>query len=172
MKTVPNILFVQRQAVGRMALEVIPDLLGRVEFRGVLGEELGLHAGIVEQHSPDRRPLVDLALVPQQDDGTGHVAKELTQERGHVQGLEVVLLKTRGQADTLTDRTDREHGQGRDAVMLVAVGNLGRLALRPPRPAARGNEQKAAFIKEGQMGPKFSRLFLWFSSKKVVDLSP
>ena len=53
-----------------MALEVVPDLLGRVEFRGILGKELGLQAGMAVQHLPDRRPLVDLALVPQQDDGT------------------------------------------------------------------------------------------------------
>jgi hypothetical protein len=77
-----------------------------------------------------------------------------------VHGLEIVLLEASVQPDALADRTDREHGQGRDAVVLVAVGDLGGLTFRPPGPPARGDEQEAALIQEGQMGPKFSRLFL------------
>ena len=53
MKTVADIPFVQRQAVGRVSLEVVPDLLGRVEFRRVLGEELGVQSWIVAQHQVD-----------------------------------------------------------------------------------------------------------------------
>jgi hypothetical protein len=34
MKAVSDILLVQGQAVGRVALELVADLLGRVEFRG------------------------------------------------------------------------------------------------------------------------------------------
>ena len=111
MKTVSDILFDQRQGVGRVALELIPDLLGRVELRGVPGEELGLQAGVVQERLFDGRPLVDLALVPQEDDRSGHVARKLAQERGHVHGLEVVLLEASVQADALTDWTDREHGK-------------------------------------------------------------
>jgi len=76
-------------------------------------------------------------------------------------GLEVVLLEASVQADALADRADREDGQRRDAVVLVAVGNPGGMTFRTPRPPASRNEQKTAFIKEGQMGPKFARLFLY-----------
>jgi hypothetical protein len=83
----------ERQTVGRVALEVIPDVLVWVEFGGVLGEELGVQTGIVPQHSFDDQPLVDLASVPQEDDRSGHVAQKLTKERGHMHVLEVVLLE-------------------------------------------------------------------------------
>lgn len=161
MKAVSYILFVKRQAVCRVALELVPDLFGRVEFRGVFRKPFGLKARVVQQHLPDRRPFVDLAPVPQQDDRAGHVTQKLSQERGHMHGLEVVLPETGIQSDVPADRADREGGQGRDAVVLVAVGNPWSLTLRAPRPSARRNEQKAALIQEGQMGPKFSRLFLY-----------
>ena len=64
MKTVANILFVQWQAVGRVPLEVVPDLLGRVEFRGVLGVPLWVQTGGVLTHPLHRGPLVDFTLVP------------------------------------------------------------------------------------------------------------
>ena len=78
MKTVSDIPFVQRQTVGRVTLELVPDLFGWVEFRGVLGEPFGLQAGIVQQNSLDDWPLVDLATVPQEEDRSGHVAKKLS----------------------------------------------------------------------------------------------
>ena len=64
----PNIMFVLRQAVGRMTLEVVPSLFDRVEFRGILGKELRLQTGVVQEYFSDNRPLMDLALVPQQED--------------------------------------------------------------------------------------------------------
>jgi len=161
MKTVSDILFVQREAVGRVAFEVVPDLLGRIELRGILGKELRLKARVVQQDSRDRRTLVNFALVPQEDDRPWHVVQKLSQERGHVHGLEVVLLESGVQANAPADRADRKDRQGRDAVVLIAVGNLGGLTFRAPRPSARRNEQKAAFIKERQMGPKFAGVFLY-----------
>ena len=120
MKTVSDILFDQRQGVGRVALELIPDLLGGIEFWRVLGEELGVQAGIVPQHSFDSWPFVDLPLVPQEDDRSKDVAQKLAQERGHMHGLEVVLLEASVQADAPANRADREDGQGRDCLLYTS----------------------------------------------------
>jgi len=132
MKAISDVLFVQRQArravdpaVGRVPFVIIPDLLGRIEFRGVFGEELRLEARVVQQDPRNRRPLVNFALVPKQNDRPGHVAQKLSQERGHVHGLEVLLLESGVQANVPADRADRKDRQGRDSVVLVAVGTLG-----------------------------------------------
>ena len=66
-----DILFVLRHAVGGVALEVVPYLFDRIEFRRVLGEEFRLQAWVVQEHLSNGWPLMDLALVPQQDGGKG-----------------------------------------------------------------------------------------------------
>ena len=60
----PDIVLVLREAVGRMTLEVVPDLFDRIEFRGILGKELRLQTAMVQKHLSDDRPLMDSALVP------------------------------------------------------------------------------------------------------------
>ena len=42
MKVVADILPVARHTVGRVSLEIVPDLLGGVEFRGIAGEPLDM----------------------------------------------------------------------------------------------------------------------------------
>jgi hypothetical protein len=45
--------------------------------------------------------------------------------------------------------------------VLVVIGNDGGLSRRSPRPAARGEEQEAAFIEADEMGPKSLGFFFW-----------
>ena len=102
---------------------------------------------------------MDLALVPRQDDRPGEAGKNSSQERGHMHGLEVVLLEAGTQADVPVDLADGDGVQRRNAVILAAVGHNRRSAFRTPGSTSRWNEQKAALIQEGQMGPKASSLF-------------
>jgi hypothetical protein len=64
------------------------------------------------------------------------MAKELDDARR----VEVVFAEAEVGAHALARRRDAESRQRRDAVVPVAVADDGRLALRPPSPAARRNE--------------------------------
>ncbi len=81
-------------------------------------------------------------------------------ELGHINGLEVVRRRAEIQPHVLTCRGHREGSQGREAVMRVVVAPDLRLSLRRPGALARGDEQKAALIQEGEMGPKSLGFFL------------
>jgi len=141
-------LLVTEQAVGRVPLEIVPHLLDGIEFGSILGEEFGVESRVIQQQLADDRSFVNLALVPEKNDRTAQVLEEVPKERRHVHGFEVVLLKTGIETDVLAHRTDGEHGQGGDAVMLVVVADDRRDALRAPGAPACRNEQEAAFIKE------------------------
>jgi hypothetical protein len=149
-----DIPLVPRQAVGRMPFEVVPELLDGIEFWGVSWELFDLQAGVGLLHCRDRRPPVNRALIPQQDDMTSQMVQERPQKVGHVHGGEVVRLKPDVQAPMLPVRRDSERRQRRDPIVFVGVADERRLPLRCPRAPARRDKEKAALIQEGQMGPK------------------
>ena len=62
-----NILLVAKKTVSRMPFEVVPDLLNRVEFRSITGKTFEVKPGERMADRIDRRPLVDPASVPDQD---------------------------------------------------------------------------------------------------------
>ena len=101
-----DIMFVLRHTVGRVALEIVPYLLDRVEFWSILGKEFGLQARMVQEHLSDGRPLMDLALVPQKNDRAWRMLQQAPQDGPHVRGLEVLVLKRDIDRDPLAGRAD------------------------------------------------------------------
>jgi hypothetical protein len=91
---------------------------------------MDMQSGLANEEPLDFFTAVNRPPIPQQNHRPGHVAEELPQEGSHMHGLEVVLLESGVQADAPPDRADRKDGQGRDAVVFVAITNLGRMALR------------------------------------------
>ena len=159
-----DVLLVLRHAVGRVPFEVLPDPFHGVEFRGIAGEPLDVKARMGQSELADCRPLVDSALVPQQDDVPGQVAQKSPEELGHVGSLEVILLEPDIQAHAVPAGRDGERSQRRDAIMLIAVANDRSLTPQAPSAAAGGYEQKPALIQEYEMGAKSSGLFLYAAS--------
>ena len=68
MKVVADILPVARHTVGGVPFEIVPDLLGGVEFRGIAGEPLDMQAWVVLPQLGQVGTFVDAPLVPQKDD--------------------------------------------------------------------------------------------------------
>jgi hypothetical protein len=87
-------LLIPQQAIGRMAFEVIPELLGGIEFRGIGGELLQMQPGMGLLHGLDRRSTVNAAAIPEEDDMVPQMPQERTQEIGHGESLKVVRLPT------------------------------------------------------------------------------
>ena len=169
MKSIADVFSMAGLTVGGAPFEIVPDLLNRVEFRSIAGEPFDMEAGVVLSQSGQVRSLVDATPVPQQDDVPPQVMKQLPQKSGHVQGLKVVLLEADVKPQMLADRRDGKSRQGRNAVVFVVITDDRRLPPWPPRSPAGGDEQKAAFIEKGQMGPKSYGLFLYAASDSVAN---
>ena len=150
-----------KQTVRRMALEVIPDLFDRIEFRGIAGEPFNMKSRIFLAQSSNEGTLVNAAIVPQQDDRAAQMAQERAEECGNVLCAVVPRLEVEIQTHPPADGRHTEGRQGGNAIMAVVVPNNGRLSPRPPGAPPTGYEKEAAFIKTNQMGSKFSRLFLY-----------
>jgi hypothetical protein len=152
---------VPQQTVGRVAFEVVPELLRRIECRRISRELLEMQPRMRLAHRVDSRPAVNRAAVPQQDDGSPEMPQERTKEVGHIDRLEVPWLEAEVQPQMLALGGHREGGQGRDPVMLRVVADEGRMPRGRPGAAAGRNEPKAALIQEGEVGPKSSGFFVW-----------
>src|SRR5882672_23542 len=143
-----------------MPLEVVPELLDRIEFGCVAGEALKVKPGEGLAHRVDGRSLVNLSTIPEQDDGSTQMGEQQTQELGHVHSLEVVLSKLDVEAQARALGRNREGRDDRDPVVLVVVAHDRGASSRAPRPPARWNEHEAALIEEGDVGAKPSGFFL------------
>ena len=160
---------VTKQAIGRMTLEVVPDLLDWIEFWRIAGEPLNVKPGIILSQLSHIRSFVNAAIVPQQNNRATKTSQKKTEECGDMLRTEVPRLEAKIQSHTFANGRHPEGRQSGNAVVFVVVPHDGRLPLRPPRSPTTGNEKKAAFIKTNQMGPKSSRLFLYEATGSVSN---
>jgi hypothetical protein len=160
MQAEPNVLLVAQDPVAGMALEVVPDLLDRVEFGRVSGEALEMEPRKCIANRMDCWTFVNPAAIPEQDDMSPKVLEQQAQEWGHVYGLEVVLLEAGVQAHAGASGRHRERRNGRDPVVLIVVPDDGRMSPRAPSPATRRDQHETALIQEGDVGAKSSGFFL------------
>lgn len=112
----------------------------------------------------DLFPPVYRASVPQQDH---RPPKMLEQERKKGPDIEAVNIPGAIpdiQGNSLSFWGYRKGADGGYPILFVEMVKEGRLTLWPPCASDRGDEQEAAFIKKGQMGPTFFRVFLYGAS--------
>jgi hypothetical protein len=152
---------VAQQTVRGVAFEVVPHLLDGIQFRRIRGELFHVQPGMGLAHRLDGRAPMNRAAIPEQDDGSPEMPQKRPQERGHIEGLEVVRLKADVQAQVLAFGRDRQGRQRRNPIVLVIVGEDRCVPHGRPGPATGRDEQKAALIQESEMGPKSSGFFLW-----------
>jgi hypothetical protein len=111
-------------------------------------------------YSRDGRPPVHRAAVPAQEERTPEMAQARAQALRDVDSLEGLRLPVEVQAQLLPRRRHGEGGQGREAVMFVAVRDAWRLSGGSPGAAPGGDAPKAALIQEDQMGAQALDVFL------------
>jgi hypothetical protein len=120
---------VLQQAIGEVAFEVVPDLLGRINLRSIGWELLQMQPGIRLAHHVNGGSLVNAATVLEEHNMSSQMPQQGPEELGHINGLEVVRLPAARQPHVVTFRGHRECSQGRDTVMLVVIAHDRRLAL-------------------------------------------
>ena len=153
---VPEIL---EQAVGRMPFPIVPELLGRVEFRGIRRELFDMQPRVGLADRLDGTPPVNTGAIPEEDDMAPQLAQQRPEEVRHVDRFETAGLKTEVQTQVLPLRGHGESGQGGEAVMPIVVGDDRGLPHRRPGAAAGGHEQKAALIQKGEVGVESAGFF-------------
>jgi hypothetical protein len=142
-----------------MACEIVPDLFYGVELWSIGGERLDMQPGVALLERGDRRSLVDRASIPEEDDMTPQMAPQGPHAARHGNGLAVVSLEAAIPPHRLARGGHREGRQGREAGMLVGVGDDRRLAFRGPRALAPGDKPTATFIQNSQVGPQAAGVF-------------
>ena len=143
-----------------MPLEIFPNELDRIEFRGVRRKEFDMKSRKTCEYISNIRPLVDGPLVQECNDFAGEMPQQHPEESRDVLCVEVSLLEASIQAHVTDLGGYGETGDGGDAIPLKVDAYVGRLAFRSPGSAARGNEQKPAFVDENEVGAQFAYFFL------------
>jgi hypothetical protein len=151
---------VPQQAVGGVAFPVVPDLLWRIELQRVGGELFHMQPRVGVPDRGERRPLMDRALSPPEDDVPPQMTQDRPQEVSHVDRLEMAGLEADIETHGPALGGHGERGQCRDPLMLVVVTDDERVPLGCPGAAASRHEQKAAFIQEGQVGSQAAGFLL------------
>ena len=160
MQVESNNLFVTKEGVTGVPLEVVLDLLDRVGFWRVSGKAFEVEPWKCSADRIDGWPFVNSASIPEQDDMSAQVLKQHAQELGHGNGLKIVLPELNIQAHAGALGRNRECRDRRNAVMLLVVPNTRRMSPRIPSTTTRRDEHEATLIKEGDVGSKSSGFFL------------
>lgn len=109
-------------------------------------------------------PPVDRASIPQQDHRPSKMLKQEPKKCPDIKAVDIPGAMPDIQGNSLSFWGHRKGADGRYPVLFVEMVEEWRLTLRPPGASDCRDEQKAAFIKKGQMGPTFFRVFLYVAS--------
>jgi hypothetical protein len=143
-------------------LEVPPQHLHRIELGGVGRKPNDLPAGMGRQPGGDETVLVGEPAIPDEDDGTAHVAREMAEEPLHLRATDV-HARAQGQGEGDLAAAGR-HDQRRDAGHLVmrpgAHGQPRRDPAGGPCAAEDGHHHEAGLIQAHQVSALAREFFL------------
>src|SRR6266581_8304434 len=155
-------------------LEVAPQQLHGVEVRRVRRKPDDVAARMSDQPVPYERVLVGAPAVPDEDERTAHMAREMAKKAQHLRTANV-HPRVQGQREGDLSPTGR-HDQGADAGDLLvrarAHGEQGRGAARRPCPAEYRHHQEASFIEADQMRAEAPEFFLPWPSRPESTRAP
>ena len=106
-------------------------------------------------------PSVNSASVPQENNRSPKMMKQVFEERVDIQSCKIPGSKLKIQGQTFPFWRYGQSIDGRNTILFVKVVEKGSLPFRRPSPSNVRNEQKTRFIKEDQMGPKSVGVFLY-----------
>lgn len=143
-------------------LEIGPDLLHGVEFRGIGREPFHMPGGMLAEVMSHVAVAMRASEVPQQDEGTGVVSPQSFEEPKDLKATDVpVGMQGQVEIDALATRGD---DQGPDAGDLLvrsgSDGQLGGLSPQAPSPSDQGGHQEAGLVEADQAGVEAGEFFL------------
>ena len=153
-------LAIGQEAVSHVSINICPEKFHGIEFRCVGRERLQVETREFYLKLADEWPLVNSAIIPQQDNFTSQVPQNQAQEISDIQGGKVILPKEHVQSQMTTQGRGCYSRNGRYTLVAVIVTDDRCLACRRPSPATRRNEQKPAFVNKNKVGVQPSPFFL------------
>jgi len=149
--------------VGKSAvLQVCPDLLHRVEFRGVGREPFHMPSRMLAEVMSDLVVAMRASQVPQQDERTGVVSPQMRQESKDLRATDVFVgMERQVEVDATAPWGDDQGSNTGD--LLVGSGpdgQFGGLAPQAPGPSDQGSHQEAGLIEADQAGAEAGEFFL------------
>lgn len=156
------------RAIGQGRLGLGPDEFIRVEFWSVGRKRLDMKPVVLAQEVLDDDAFVDRASIPKQHHRSPQMPKQIAQESNDLHTRDVGCVQAQIEAKSYPAGRDGDSGDGGDPITPVAVSEDRGLSDRCPGLANVRNEEEAAFVEEGEMGPKSLGFFLyaatWISS--------
>lgn len=142
-------------------LDVVPQLLDRVQFRGIGRQAFEVQARVVGQDLADGIALVYGAVVPDGDDRATQVTQEFPEERGGALLVDVAAgMGLEVQAQTAGARRQGQAGDHRHLLVPSALDlQDGGLAARREGAANERIEEYAAFVDQDDVGLAASPFF-------------
>lgn len=141
-------------AVRQLRFRVAPHALVRIELGRIRGKVRDVQAAVRGQQRADRRPAVNLAVVPENQ----HVARQVPEQRPEkgagIRRPNVVGRELEVEATATADRAEREPRNDRHALMALPMPEQRRVAARRPGPADRRDQEEARFVDEDEVGPQ------------------
>src|SRR5262249_59951912 len=111
-----------------------PHVLGRIEFRCVRREVVGLESRMSRKECTDFSPAMNGTAIPEQVDRAAQMTQEVTEKGLDVDAREAVRPTPEVERHPPILRRDRHPAPDRQTIVAVPVPDAWRLALRPPPP--------------------------------------
>ena len=93
-KTLSEVLFVQRQTICRVSFEIFPDILNWIKFWSIFGKILNVKPWVDFTELSNVRAFVDFAMIPYENDIPVQVYQQCPDKFRNMRSLEIVLLET------------------------------------------------------------------------------
>lgn len=147
-------------AVGEPLLRLRPHALIGIELRGIGREELEVQARAAAAQAVERLALVDVVVVPKDDDLAAQVTEHVPHECHDFGALDVLAVPAEVEANAVTHRAQRDARDHRDPVVAIVMRDPGRVTARRPGLAHGGDQPEPRLVDEDEVGAQPPGFFL------------
>jgi len=164
-KTLTQFSSIPWSIIGQASVfDIRPYLFIRVEFRRISGKFFRNNFRMFGQIRLNHLgAIMHPAAVPDNRDRAGKMTLKLTQKAHHILSMNIFIVRQQGkvQSPTFANGTNSDGTDGRDAISSIPAIVNGCLAPRGQGSANGGSEHETRFIRENQMRPSASSVFLY-----------
>ena len=141
-----------RSTVRKSGFGERPDAFVGVQLWGVGGEELRVETRDAVAEGANERPLVNPAVVPEEDDRPAQVTQEVAEELAHLGLTDIAAVHPVVQAESMPAWTHREARNDREAVVTLPEAQQWGLPARGPGLAHAGDQEEPGLVDEDEVG--------------------
>lgn len=142
-------------------VSLAPHILRGVKFRCISRKEFRMDPGMFKKPFFDFSAPVDSSTVPEKNNRPSKVPRKSFKKGAYIQARKIVAATADIKGDVPVGWRYRKCADGGNPVLFIEMAEERRLSLRCPCAGNMRNKQKAAFVKEYEMGAKPFDLFLY-----------